>query len=242
MKSLLVKIMMISPLFIAGLINGYAIVHDSGSALPSVNIYLYKSTDPDPKKAIQWAEERHKDFERDLGIPETVIKVSDKVVGITAPISVALAGPTEGVSLIVQQGAEYAVAGAKIAYPFLTKPVAELIGRGARGEKHAFHWDVFRGNRGRNAEWSTDNQMVAFITLPKSIVPIAKPQIIAPHGILGFTVKSFKDKDGKTEYVVEFGPQYAKEYIPAEQDTRKPIKKYEDLAQTSGAKAAQLPK
>ena len=177
----------IGTLFLSNAIFGYAIMHHSSSELPAVDIYVYKVD------SAEKAQEKHKKYAKAQGVPDTVINVFDKIKGITAPIAKKLDKETEGLSVVLQEGFELGLSLVNDINKAFKKPITDAITHYFRGEDHAFHKGVPRGNRGRFAEWDTKNNMYAIVTLPNSLIPLHNvPQKIGAHRKSGFAVKSEK--------------------------------------------------
>ncbi len=237
MKTNFLKLIALITLISTSLISGYAIVHNSASELPMVDIYVYKAS------SEQDAENKHKDYAKKLGYPAKVVNAFDKVRGFTKPIAQGLDKPTSGWSVVIQQGVDLGVDGLKKINELLADQIKEAVARLYRGSDHAYHKDVPRGNEGRFAEWKNGNTMYAIVTLPGSAVPLhATPEYIAPNGLLGFTVKSEPDKQDpkKKLYKLQFSPYWAEEYEPAELDKRD-RNLIREAAKKSGKAAIALP-
>lgn len=194
MKAIIRNLMAFVAITSISLISGYAIVHNSVSELPEVDIYVYKAN------SEQDAENKHKDYAKKLGYPTKVVDAFDKVRGFTKPIAEKLEGSTKGWSVVIQQGVDLGVDGLKKINELLADQIKEGVARLYRGKEHAFHPNVPRGNEGRFAEWNTDNIMYAIITLPGSVVPLhPTPEYVGSHGLLGFAVISKPDPKDSTK-------------------------------------------
>lgn len=215
------------------LLHGYAIVFDKDSVIPYVDIYVYKVNSPE--EAIK----KHGNYARLLGLPQTVVDVLEKGRGISATIATAAGPATEGASVAIQKGFYTVVDAGKVGLKLFNKPLQEVLGRAFRGDDHAFHEDVWRGNRGRGAEWATNNEyMYAIVTLPNNLVALNDPVLLPKRGVTGFTVTATPDpeKPGNTLYKANFSSRYASQYIRSEDDKRDK-KKAKSLAKESGQRA-----
>ncbi|CAN5154752.1 hypothetical protein BH09DEP1_BH09DEP1_2700 [soil metagenome] len=232
MKSFL-KVLGLAALFSGSLLQGYAIVFDKNSVIPYVDIYVYKVN------SAEEAIKKHGNYARLLGLPQTVIDVLEKGRGISATIATAAGPATEGASVFIQKGFYGVVDAGKTGIKLFNNPLNDLLGRAFRGDDHAFHEDVWRGNRGRNAEWATNNpSMYAIVTLPNNLVALGDPVLLPMRGVTGFTVTTSPDpeKPGNTLYKSQFGSQYASQYIRSEDDKRDK-NKAKALAKESGERA-----
>lgn len=237
----------------ASLLDGYAILHNSNSQIPYIDVYVWRAD------TAQRAKELQDDFARKLNIPEDVIKVLDVANGVSAPVGAALGPATGGASVAVQEGFSTGVNIAKKAYEVAGPQIKDVIGRIYRGKDDAYHADVPRGNRGRFAEWKNPNRMYAIVTLPGSLIPLnAEPALLNPGAVLGVTVTSSPDPANPKNVIYKAVYNYpgaaqtvtktiagtkvnlpsGNEYIPAEQDTRN-LNTVKELAKTSGAAALQ---
>jgi hypothetical protein len=216
------------------LMQGYAVVHGSDSALPAVDIYTYEAKDA--KDAVR----QHQNYARALSVPETTVNVLDKIKGVSMPVGAALSGATEGVSLAVAQGFGTAVDALKMANNLFGSHIKEGIARAFRGDTAAYHSDVPRGNSGRFAEWKTDKDIYIIVTLPKSLIPLHEgaisgnvgsrqvksglsgKMITLPGRVTAFSVQTSPDpnKPGNQIYKAVFGNTYVREYVPADVDER----------------------
>lgn len=203
------------------LLHGYAIVFDKNSPVPVIdgkeypylNIHVYKAN------SLEEAAKRHGNYARLLGLPNKVVEILEKGKGPSEAIAAALAAPTEGGSVAVQKGFYTVVDAGKAGIKIFDSPIKEGLGRLFRGKDDALHENVWRGNRGRDAEWKTDNTMYAIVTLPNSLLPLNEPIRLPTRGVTGFTV--VPSGDPKAPYKVVFNYQIAGQYTPAEVDTFK---------------------
>lgn len=215
------------------LLQGYAIVFDKNSAIPYADIYVYKV------KSADEAIKKHANYARALKLPESIVEVLEKGRGISATIATAAGPATEGASVFIQKGFYTVVDAGKVGLKIFNKPLNEIIGRAFRGDDHAFHEDVWRGNRGRGAEWATNNEyMYAIVTLPNNLVALNDPVLLPKRGVTGFTVTASADpeKKGNTLYKANFSSSYAGQYIRSEDDKRDKGKA-KKLAKESGERA-----
>ena len=235
MKNLkiIVLVLMGTPL----LLGAYADVHTTKSVVPAVDIYKYYASNE------QDAMRMHKDYVKALGIPDNVAQTLDKIKVITKPIAFAAGGASGGVTIALQAGFDIAVDVFQQAQDLFGRQLFnEAIGRAFRGDEHAFHPNVPRGNRGRFAEWNTDRVMYAIVTLPGSLIPLHKfASREAPGDITNITVvlKDDIQNPGSKVYEVSFGGVEKNEFLPAEQDKRNRAH-IRDAAKESGLKAANL--
>lgn len=252
-------ILSVGTLFFSNILSGYGIVHHSSSALPEVDIYVYKVNSPEEAQA------KHKKYAKVQGIPDNVLDVFDKITGITAPIAKKIDKETDGISVGLQEGFELAVGALQAISKAFKQPITTALAHYFRGEDHALHKNVPRGNRGRFAEWDTNNTMYAIVTLHDSLIPLHNvPKKINPHMKSGFTVKSenmaapsvkpaivenkeeamsiaplHSSDSEKKLYKVDFRSSYANEYISAEKDKRNRAN-IKEAAKIDGSKAANL--
>lgn len=210
------------------LLHGYAIVFDKNSPIPYVDIYVYKVN------SVDEAAKKHGNYARLLKLPESVIKGLEAAKGPVQTVGMLLAAPTGGVSAGVGQGYATVVNAGKMGVQILKGPLAEGLGRIFRGKDHAFHEDVWRGNRGRNAEWATNNTMYAIVTMPNSLLPLSEPVLLPTRGVTGFTIVA--TGDANAPYKAEFNQAFASQYISSETDKRDK-KKAKALAKESGERA-----
>lgn len=229
----------IVPALTSSLVFGYADVHYSKSPLPFIDIYKYKASSPED------AMNKHKRFARSVGLPGQVIDILDKIKGISAPAAAALAAPTGGISVALQEGVSIATDVLREINNLLGKTIKDLIAKAWRGGDHAFHEDVPRGNAGRFAEWKTDNVMYAIVTYPGSLIPLhAKAHKEDPHSVTGINIveigpdpkdpskklfearfdggRSQLTQDPNTGAMLMRAPSgvFAREYLPVYQDFR----------------------
>ena len=235
-KSLIISI--IAFITFPALVHAYADVHTTRSNVPAVDIYKYYASNESDAMRM------HKNYVRALGLPDNVVDILDKVKVVSKPVAAATSGMTSGMSLAVQQGFSITVDVLKQANDmFGATLLNEAIGRAFRGDAHAFHPNVPRGNRGRFAEWNTDHIMYAIVTMPGSLVPLhAYAQREAPGDITIITVTVKNDPAEPTNKVYEasFGGTGQSEFLPAEQDKRDRAQ-IRSAAKESGVKAATLP-
>lgn len=229
MKSFL-KVLGLAALVSGSLLQGYAIVYDKDSPVPYVDIYVYKVD------SAQKANEKHANYARLLKLPETVIETLEKGRGVSGTIAPKLGSEAAA----VQKGVYQVVDVSKTGLKMFEAQKNEALGRAFRGKDHAFHANVWRGNRGRDAEWKTDNTMYAIVTMPNNLAPLNEPEWLAPHERAGFTLVATGNPEDP--YKAVFGGIFGKyraissQYIPAEQDKRN-LKVAKELAKTSGEKA-----
>lgn len=226
MKSLL-KVLGLAALFSGSLLHGYAIVFDKNSPIPYVDIYVYKVN------SVADAAKKHGNYARLQGLPTKIVEILEKGKGPSEAVAMALAAATEGGSVAVQKGFYSVVDAGKAGIKIFDKPLAEGLGRLFRGKDDAFHEDVWRGNRGRSAEWPTNNTMYAIVTMPNNLLPLAEPIQLPTRGVTGFTIVS--TGDAKAPYKVQW-TNHMGQYISAEADKRDK-KKAKALAKTSGQAA-----
>lgn len=232
MKSLL-KALGLLALMSGSSLQGYALVFDKDSPIPYVDVYMYNV------KSADEAIKKHANLGRLLGLPQNVIDILEKGRGVSATVATALGPATDGASIFVQKGVYQVVDAGKIGLKMFNTQITDLLGRAFRGENHAFHKDVWRGNAGRDAEWSTDKTMYAIVTLPNNLVALNDPVLIPPHTVDGFTITMTPDpqKPGNTLYKAKFDKNIANvQYSPAAGDKRDK-KKAKELAKTSGEAA-----
>lgn len=229
MKSLL-KVLGLAALFSGSLLQGYAIVYDKDSPVAYVDVYLYKV------KSEQQANEKHANYARLLKLPETVIETLEKGRGVSGTIAPKLGSEAAA----VQKGVYQVVDVSKTGLKMFEAQKNEALGRAFRGKDHAFHSDVWRGNRGRDAEWKTDNDMYAIVTMPNNLAPLNEPVFIGAHDVAGFTL--VPTGNAQDPYKAVFGGitgKYrgiASQYIRSEDDKRDK-KKAKELAKISGERA-----
>jgi len=231
----------------ASLINGYAILHNSYSKIPYVDIYVWRAD------SAQRAKQLMDDFASKLNVPQQIIDVLDAANGVSGPVAAALGPATSGASVAVKEGFSKGVEVTKAAYGALGSTISDLIGKVYRGKDDAFHANVPRGNKGRFAEWKNPAVMYAIVTVPGTLIPLhAEPQRLDAGAVLAVTVNDMPDpaKPGNMIYRASFDyPLLARpqkiggftinptgEYIPAEQDTRN-LNQVRELAKESGAAA-----
>lgn len=228
------KVLGLLMLMSASLMQGYAIVFDKDSPIPYVDIYVYKVDSASAEKAL----EKHGNFARALGLPQNIIDILEKGRGVSAKVATALGPATDGATVFVQEGFYKVVDAGKLALKFFD--INPVIGRIFRGSDHAFHEKVWRGNRGRDAEWATDNPyMYAIVTLPNNLVPLNDPVLLPKRGITGFTITASPDPKnaGNTLYKAVFDPSIGmRQYMSADYDKRMKLRA-KVLAATSGERA-----
>lgn len=235
MKSFL-KALALMALISGSLLQGYAIMFDKNSPVPVidgkqrpfVNIFVYKAN------SVEEAKKKHGNYQRLQGLPSKVVEILEKGKGPSEVIAAALAAPTEGGSVAVQKGFYQVVSAGKAGISAFDKPIAEGLGRLFRGDDHALHEQVWRGNRGRGAEWKTDQTMYAIVTLSDNLLALNEPVLLPTRGLTGFTLVPTSNKD--VPYVAQFAPIYSVQYIRAEDDKRD-LKKSKELSKTSGIAA-----
>lgn len=235
MKSFLKALGMLA-LMSGSLLHGYAIVFDKNSPKPVIEGKEYPFTDLYVYEAdsVEKAKEKHANYQRLQGLPTKVVEILEKGKGPSEVIAAALAAPTEGGSVAVQKGFYTVVSAGKAGIKAFDKPIAEGLGRWFRGGDHAKHEEVWRGNRGRGAEWKTDQTMYAIVTLSGNLFALNEPVRLPTRGITGFTLVPTGNKD--VPYVAQFGSIYGAQYTPAETDTRN-LKNAKELSKTSGQAA-----
>ena len=239
MKLLLVKTLSLGLLLFSGSqLQGYAIVHGSESILPAVDIYTYQA------KNAQDAMRQHKSFALLLSVPDTVVNVLDKIKGVSAPVGLALAVPTEGISVALAEGFGVAVDALKFANSLLGNQIKDGLGRLHRGDSNGYHSNVPRGNRGRFAEWRLDNDVYVVVTLPGSLLPLHEGAVVSnmptrkgsrvknPDHVVGFRVEQSEERDengnpkrdskGQPLYLYHaiFDQRSTSEYMQAADDKR----------------------
>lgn len=213
------------------LLQGYAIVYDKNSPVAYVDVYTYKV------KSVEEAKKKHANYARLQGLPAKVVEILEKGKGPSETVALALAGATEGASVAVQKGVYTVVDAGKAGLKLFDRQIAEALGRAFRSDDHAYHDNVWRGNRGRNAEWKTDNTMYAIVTMRNNLLPLNEPVLLPTRGITGFTLVANNDQN--VPYKAEFNPSIGySQYISAETDTRDK-KKARSLAKDSGEAAYQ---
>ena len=229
MKSFL-KALGLLALTTGSLIQGYAIVFDKNSPVPYVDIYTYRVN------SVEEAIKKHGNFARLMGLPQTIVDVLEKGRGISATIATAAGPATDGATIFIQKGFYQVVDASKVAMKLFN--VNALLGRIFRGDDHAFHENVWRGNRGRSAEWATNNTMYAIVTLHNNLIPLNDPELLPTRGVTGFTITQTPDpeKPGNTLYKAQFSYQYASQYIGSGDDKRDKSKA-KSLAKESGERA-----
>jgi hypothetical protein len=211
MKSFL-KALALVALTTGSLIQGYAIVFDKNSPVPYVDVYTYKVN------SVADATKKHGNYARLQGLPTKVVEILEKGKGPSEAIALALAAPTEGASVAVQKGVYTVVGAGKAGIKLFDRQIAEGLGRAFRGKDDAFHEDVWRGNRGRDAEWKTDSTMYAIVTLPNNLLPLGEPIQLPTRGVTGFTL--VPTGDANVPYKVQWTGSMG-QYISAETDTFK---------------------
>ena len=235
MKSYFIPIMSLALLLWTGsLMQGYAIVHGSGSVLPAVDIYAYKAN------SAADAMKQHKAYALRLSVPDTIVDLLDKAKGVSMPIGVVLAGPTVGFSMAFAGGLNLTAETLKLANEVFGSQIKEALARLHRGETNAFHPDVPRGNRGRFAEWETGDVYYVIVTLHDSLVPLHEGAVLAnvgskevktafgtttiPARVIGFEITQTPqtDKNGNQTmlYQAVFSDTAAREYMNARADQR----------------------
>ncbi len=230
MKSLF-KALGLMALVSGSLIQGYAIVYDKNSPEAYVDVYTYKV------KSAEEAKKKHANYARLQGLPVKVVEILEKGKGASETVALALAAPTEGASVAVQKGFYTVVDAGKTGLKLFDRQVSEALGRAFRSDDHAYHDNVWRGNRGRNAEWKTDNTMYAIVTMRNNLLPLNEPVLLPTRGITGFTLVATGDKN--VPYRADFNPSIGySQYISAETDTRDK-KRAKALAKESGEAAFQ---
>lgn len=227
MKSLL-KVLGLAALFSGSLLQGYAIVYDKNSPVPYVDVYVYNV------KSVEEANKKHANYARLQGLPTKIVEILEKGKGPSEAIAMALAAPTEGASVAIQKGVYTVVGAGKAGIKIFDKPIQEGLGRIFRSDDHAFHEDVWRGNRGRNAEWKTEKTMFAIVTMPNNLLQLNQAVALPTRGVTGFTLVA--TGDAKAPYRAEFNQAFASQYISSETDKRDK-KKAKALAKESGERA-----
>lgn len=211
MKSFL-KALGLLALFSGSLLHGYAIVYDKNSPVPYVDVYTYKVN------SVEEAAKKHGNYARLQGLPTKIVEILEKGKGPSEAVATALAAPTEGASVAIHKGVYTVVDAGKVGIKIFDKPITEGLGRLFRGKDDAFHENVWRGNRGRDAEWPTNNTMYAIVTMPNNLLPLAQPVLLPTRGVTGFTLVATGDP--KLPYKAEWKGSMG-QYISAEEDTFK---------------------
>lgn len=219
-----VKVLGLMALISCSLVQGYAIVYDKDSPVPYVDVYLYNVN------SVEAANKKHANYGRAVGLPETIVKVLEVGRKPSEAVAMAASVVTEGASVAVQKGFYQVVD----AINLFKKPISSLIARGFRSDDHAFEKDVWRGNRGRDAEWKTGKTMYAIVTMPGNLLPLNQPMLVQPNTLAGFTL--VPTGDSKAPYAAEFRDYLAAQYIPSEEDTRNLVDS-KKLAETNGQAA-----
>jgi hypothetical protein len=216
-------------LTLSNLLEAYDLVHDKDSAAVAVDIYMR------PAKDAAEAVRKHFSFIGKTEIPDTVVKVSQIVKKFSVLPGKLLNAPTQGVSVKIATGIGFTADTLKKINDQLNPEFKKLIGAIDRGKDEAYHHNVVRGNRGRDAEWSVNKDMYAIVTLKDDYTPISEPYLVRSRGIAGFTVRAVPDPEnpGMVLPVADFNSKSAAQRIPAENDTRDK-KKMRALAQESG--------
>lgn len=211
MKSFL-KALALLALISGSLLHGYAIVYDKNSPVPYVDVYTYKVN------SVADAAKKHGNYARLQGLPAKVVEILEKGKGPSEAVAMALAAPTEGASVAVQKGVYTVVGAGKAGIKLFDRQIAEGLGRAFRGKDDAFHENVWRGNRGRDAEWATNNTMYAVVTMPNNLLPLGEPVLLPTRGVTGFTL--VPSGDANAPYKVQWNGSMG-QYISAETDTFK---------------------
>lgn len=224
------KALALGALISGSLLQGYAIVYDKDSPVPKVDIYVYNVG------SAEKATKKHVAYGKALGVSEKVIKGLESAKGPIAAIGAAAAAPTGGVSAGLGTGYGVVVSVLKVGMDLFKKPIQKAIAEIFRGEDHAFHENVWRGNRGRSAEWKTEKTMYAIVTMPNNLLPLNEngPVKLPTRGVTGFTLVATGDP--KAPYKAKFDDSLRVQYISAEDDTRNK-KEAKKLAETSGQHA-----
>ncbi|GMU18956.1 MAG: hypothetical protein AMXMBFR12_01480 [Candidatus Babeliales bacterium] len=225
---LFLKALGLLALFSGSLLHGYAIVFDKNSPVPFVDIYVYNVNSPSA------AAKRHANYVRLMGLPDQVIKGLEAAKGPVETLGTLAAGPTGGLTADLGTGYAAVVGAGKTGMNLFDKPVKGLLGRAFRSDDDAFHENVWRGNRGRGAEWKTEKTMYAIVTMPNNLLPLNEPVLLPTRGVTGFNLVS--TGDAKVPYRAQFNSSLASQYISAETDKRDK-KEAKELAKTSGERA-----
>ncbi|GMU18957.1 MAG: hypothetical protein AMXMBFR12_01490 [Candidatus Babeliales bacterium] len=236
MKSIF-KMFALVALISGSLLHGYAIVYDKDSPVPKVDIYVYNVG------SAEKAAKKHAAYGKALGVPAIVIKGLESAKGPIAALGAAAAAPTGGVSAGLGAGYGAVVSVLKVGMDLFSKPIQKAIAEVFRGEDHAFHENVWRGNRGRKAEWKTGRNMYVIVTMPNNLLPLNEPIEVKSGRTTGFTL--VPTGDARAPYKAQFEndkervgliPISTQQYISAEEDKRD-LKLSKDLAKTSGQHA-----
>lgn len=219
----LLVLMLICPLL------AYRISNDKDSVIPTVDIYMR------PAKDAADALKKHLSLISKAGIPDTVVNIAQMVKGVSVPAGNLLNAPTKGVSIKVAKGVEYTADALKKVNDMFNPSIRDIIGRIDRGKDEAYHHNVVRGNRGRDAEWGVNKDMYAIVTLPDSYIPLNQPYLIPARSNVGFIVKETPDPEmpGNVILSADFNSASARQGIPSENDTRDK-NEMRRLAQESG--------
>lgn len=229
MRLLNLKILSLTMFVLVCPLLGYRISHDKDSAVVAVDIYMR------PAKDAAEALRKHFSFIGKTKIPDTVVSVSQVIKKVSVPISKVLDAPTQGMSVKIATGVGFTADVLKKINDAFSPTIKDIIGRIDRGKDEAYHHNVVRGNRGRDAEWAVNKDMYAIVTLPDSYAPISEPYLVRSRGIAGFIVRTTPDPEipGNVILKADFNAKSAAQGIPAENDTRDK-KKMRQLAKESG--------
>lgn len=229
MRMLILKVLSLTLFVFVCPLFGYRISHDKDSAVVAVDIYMR------PAKDAAEAIRKHLSYEGKMTIPDTVVNVSQVIKKVSVPIGNVLKAPTNGMSVKIASGVGFTADALKKINDMFNPSIKDIIGRIDRGKDEAYHANVVRGNRGRDAEWPVNKDMYAIVTLPGSYAPISEPYLVRSRGIAGFIVRATPDPEipGNVILKADFNSASAVQGIPAENDTRDK-KKMRELAQESG--------
>ncbi len=229
MRALILKVLSLTMLVSICPILAYRIVHDKDSDAVAVSLWVRPASSP--ADALR----KHLSFINKTEIPDTVVHVSQIIKKYSVPLGKILNTPTSGVSGKIATGLGFTADALKKINDLINPELKKLIGAIDRGKNEAFHENVVRGNRGRDAEWAVDKDMYVIVTLKDDYVPISDPYFIPARTEVGFTVKTTPDREnpGLVIPVATFSAQYAAQGIPAELDKRDKSKMRE-LAKESG--------
>lgn len=229
MRMLILKVLSLTMLIGICPLLAYRISHDKNSQVVDVDLYVR------PAKDAAEALKKHMSLITKTGIPDTVVNVSQIIKKVSVPAGKLLSGPTNGMSVKIASGVGFTADALKKINDMFNPNIKDIIGRIDRGKDEAYHNNVVRGNRGRDAEWAVNKDMYVIVTLPGSYVPISEPYLVRSRGIAGFTVKAVPDPEipGNVILTADFNPMSAAQGIPAEDDTRDK-KKMRELAKESG--------
>ncbi len=229
MRVLILKVLPLVMLMVICPILAYRISHDKNSNVVGADLYVR------PAKDNADALRKHMSLITKTGIPDTVVNVSQIIKKVSVPVGNLLSGPTNGMSVKIASGVGFTAEALKKINDMFNPSIKDIIGRIDRGKDEAYHSNVVRGNRGRDAEWAVNKDMYVIVTLPGSYVPISEPYLVRSHGIAGFIVRAVPDPEipGNVILTADFNPTSAAQGIPAENDTRDK-KKMRELAKESG--------